>query len=421
VAALGADTTLPVVIQTVPDQTLGEAGLVSNVNLTTHFQNPEATGTAVRMTTTVGSLGTGNIDVALYDTLTPKTVANFLAYINAGYYGNDIIHRSVPGFVIQGGGYDISIINGNATVSSVPAFAPVQNEFAGSGLSNVAGTIAMAEVGSDPNSATNEWFINVADNSQNLNFQNGGFTVFGKIVGNGLAVAQIINSSQCGPYDESSFLASWQSIPLSGSGLTFGNLVYTNMATVPTLTYSAVSGNTSLVTVSMNGNIVQLTPSATHTGTANITITTTALDAGQIQTNFNVTVVAQGYNLWITPFNLSPSSANATANPSGDGVPNLLKFAFGGTPTLATRAPGLPQAESGGGVAFYQRQLSGLSYEVDESFDLVNWTKIWQTSDGLNAAVVAMHTSISGFDIVTIRDAAPATIRFWRVRVTQTL
>ena len=428
--ALRADLTSPAVAQTIPAPTLAQGGNAT-INLYSYINDPNVTGTAVRMTVKVGTLGTGNIDLALTDTLTPITVANFLAYISAGAYGNNIIHRSDPGgvtppvppatvpanpgFVIQGGGYAF-VLNGTVVeLDAVPTFSPIQNEV---GLSNVRGTIAMAKT-SAPNSATSQWFINLSDSNTFLDSPSetsGPFTAFGKVLGSGMQIADIVSELQINNYG-----GALSQLPLTANVVNnTGNFVLTNMAVVPAVTYTANSSNVSLVTVSLSGNTLTLIPSATNTGTANITVTTTDLEGGQLQTSFNVTVL-KSFGNWVAPFNLSVNAALATANPSGDGVPNLLKFAFGGNPTLATRAPGLPLAESGGGVEFYQRQLSGLSYEVDESPDLVNWTKIWQTSDGLSAAVVAMHTSITGFDVITIRDPAPATLRFWRVRVTQTL
>lgn len=131
----------------------------------------------------------GPIDIALDDTAAPLTVTNFLSYVNSGAYSNSFIHRSMPGFIIQGGGFKWdSGINGAVTI---PASAPVQNEFSTS-RSNVRGTVAMAKLPNDPNSATNQWFVNLADNSSNLDNQNGGFTVFGKVTSSGMKVADAI-------------------------------------------------------------------------------------------------------------------------------------------------------------------------------------------------------------------------------------
>ena len=126
----------------------------------------------------------------------PKTVSNFLNYVeNANgvrRYDGTFIHRSVPGFVIQGGGYAYDPGLGAFSANSAPHIqtdAPVINEF---GRSNVRGTVAMAKIGGNPDSATSEWFINLADNSANLDNQNGGFTVFGQVLGNGMSIADTI-------------------------------------------------------------------------------------------------------------------------------------------------------------------------------------------------------------------------------------
>ena len=131
------------------------------------------------------SSNVGDIDIELFDTETPLTVANFLFYVNAGRYNQSFIHRSLPGFVIQGGGF---WLNGNE-VFSVTTNAAVQNE---PGISNLRGTVAMAKLGDNPDSATSQWFINLEDNAENLDAQNGGFTVFGRVLGNGMAVADRI-------------------------------------------------------------------------------------------------------------------------------------------------------------------------------------------------------------------------------------
>ena len=123
----------------------------------------------------------GDFDMELFDSAKPKTVANFLGYVKRGDYKNSIIHRSVPGFMVQGGGFQLE---GN-TIKPVGAQAPVINE---PGLSNQRGTVAMAKLDGNPDSATNQWFINLGNNAANLDQQNGGFTVFGKVLGNGMDV-----------------------------------------------------------------------------------------------------------------------------------------------------------------------------------------------------------------------------------------
>jgi len=131
----------------------------------------------------------GAVEIELFDEEAPETVANFLTYVNDGDYVNSFIHRSVPGFVVQGGGF--TFIDG-ATVA-IPTDPPVINE---PGISNLRGTVAMAKVSGDPNSATSQWFFNLADNSAILDNTNGGFTVFGQVTGNGMDVIDQIAALQ---------------------------------------------------------------------------------------------------------------------------------------------------------------------------------------------------------------------------------
>ncbi|MDH4017963.1 MAG: peptidylprolyl isomerase [Xanthomonadales bacterium] len=128
----------------------------------------------------------GSIEIELLKDDAPKTVENFLRYLESGKYTASFIHRSEPGFIIQGGGFTFS----GSNPSGIIPFASVENEFK---LSNTRGTVAMAKVGNAPDSATSQWFINLADNSDNLDNQNGGFTVFARVIGNGMAVADAIN------------------------------------------------------------------------------------------------------------------------------------------------------------------------------------------------------------------------------------
>lgn len=146
----------------------------------------------------------GDIDVQMLRQSAPATVDNFLNYMNSGRYRNTFFHRSARGFVIQGGGWTFR----DNTLARITADPAVRNEFQ---QSNVRGTIAMAKLDGDPNSATSEFFFNLADNSGNLNNQNGGFTVFGRITNAaGLAVMDRIAALQT--YSIQDF----DSLPLTG-------------------------------------------------------------------------------------------------------------------------------------------------------------------------------------------------------------
>jgi peptidyl-prolyl cis-trans isomerase A (cyclophilin A) len=140
-----------------------------------------AHATIVEVTTNLGKF-----EINLYDESTPVTVQNFLNYVSSGKYNGTVIHRSVPGFVIQGGGFTfdqqlpLKAISANAAIINEPKW------------SNVRATVAMAKLAGNPNSATNQWFINLANNASNLDAQNGGFTVFGQINSTGMAVVDAI-------------------------------------------------------------------------------------------------------------------------------------------------------------------------------------------------------------------------------------
>ena len=126
------------------------------------------------MTNVIITTNMGNITVELDAEKAPKSVANFLAYMNAGHYNNTIFHRVIDGFMIQGGGFEPGM-------KQKPADTTVENE-AKNGLKNDPYTLAMART-SDPHSASAQFFINVKNNSF-LDYpgQDGwGYAVFGKV------------------------------------------------------------------------------------------------------------------------------------------------------------------------------------------------------------------------------------------------
>ncbi|MES2976299.1 MAG: peptidylprolyl isomerase [Pseudomonadota bacterium] len=121
--------------------------------------------------------GKGVITLELDAEKAPKTVANFLAYVNKGHYNNTVFHRVIPGFMVQGGGFEPGM-------KQKPTDAPIENE-ANNGLKNNKYTVAMARTQA-PHSASAQFFINASDNGF-LNhtapsLQGWGYAVFGKVV-----------------------------------------------------------------------------------------------------------------------------------------------------------------------------------------------------------------------------------------------
>jgi peptidyl-prolyl cis-trans isomerase A (cyclophilin A) len=126
----------------------------------------------VRLKTTAGE-----VVIELYPDKAPVTVQNFLGYVNSGFYRGTIFHRVIPGFMIQGGGL-------TASLEPKPTQAPIKNE-ATNGLKNDRGTVAMARTAA-PESATAQFFINVADNNflnhRDASAQGFGYAVFGRVI-----------------------------------------------------------------------------------------------------------------------------------------------------------------------------------------------------------------------------------------------
>ncbi len=145
--------------------------LISTLSFATE-NNMSDTQTKVKLTTTLGE-----IIIQLNTEKAPVSSANFLTYVNEGFYNGTIFHRIIPGFMAQGGGFDTSF-------NQKAVHAPIKNE-ANNGLANSRGTIAMART-NDPNSATAQFFINYKDNSflnhTSPTASGWGYAVFGEVI-----------------------------------------------------------------------------------------------------------------------------------------------------------------------------------------------------------------------------------------------
>jgi len=203
-------------------------------------------GQAVSNPTYRFTTNVGNIDVVLTPNVAPKTVANFLSYVNAGLYNNTIFHRLVSGFVAQAGGYQY-LANQTPAVVPVTAAAAIPNEY--SGVTNAAGTIAMALVSGNINSATSEWFFNLANNGANgQSLDSQSFTVFGQTNAAGIAVLNKINALPIA--DESAQLgADFNTLPLTGGNF----LLVTSIVPVPSITAPGFQSAASYASSSLTG------------------------------------------------------------------------------------------------------------------------------------------------------------------------
>ena len=285
-------TAAPVVGSTIPAWT-SPAGGTRDTSLAGTFTDVEA-DSAVRVSTT-----NGDMDFILFDSTTPATVANFKNYMSR--YTDSVFHRSISGFMIQGGGFKGTGVGNNFT--SVVTDPPVVNE---PGIANERGTVAMAKLGGDPNSATDQFFVSVADNRSNLDYQNGGFTAFGRVAGNGMTVADAISTLPTNTYglymDGATTATSFADFPINDSSapaaLDQTKLVKINSVTsIPTLIYTASSSDPGVV----NATIVsgQLHLEAMAGGTAEVTVTATDLD-NLTNTQVVAVTVNDTFSTWAT-------------------------------------------------------------------------------------------------------------------------
>jgi cyclophilin family peptidyl-prolyl cis-trans isomerase len=269
-------------------------GADQRVDLSAMFSSGNFSNSIIRMNTILGP-----IYVQVDDSQAPQTVANFLNYVTTGRYNNDIFHRLATNFVLQGGGFTFQ--TGPNRVTAVTTDPTVANEFDNTNRPNVVGTIAMAKLGGDPNSASSQFFFNLVDNTTTLGpDNNGGFTVFGKVMSG--ADMRIVNTLSAFPvHDESLTNSAFNTLPLQNySGTNFPNdATAANFALISSidiirrseqLTYSVINNsNPSAVTATIiAGDRLNLHPLST--GTSTVTVRATDLSGATVDATFTVNV-----------------------------------------------------------------------------------------------------------------------------------
>lgn len=302
----------------------------TSFDLRDYFAAPESEPSLVQVATPYGIFS-----MELLEQDAPLTVANFRAYVQDGAYRNALFHRSVPGFVIQTGGFSASLPP--VTVKTRP---PVTNEFR---VSNTRGTVAMAKLGGNPNSATSQWFINLGDNRANLDNQNGGFTVFARVLGNGMkvvdALAAVPSYNAGGDFSQ---------IPLRGIRRGQTNVTEANLLPLDQIftgPFAVRSSNPEAWSASLAGSVLTLRPGPLPAKPATITVRAADIQGRSVSSSFVVkSAPARRYcgtgemNLEGTPvygqIDITPSGSfsgvlQAPGRPAlrGSGVLNLVSGA----------------------------------------------------------------------------------------------
>ena len=259
------------------------------------FQEDTVSGTVVKFDTNA-PVSDSDIYIELAAN-TPLTNANFLSYVNNSAYDNTMFHRSVNNFVLQGGGFTAPTVDANQQGSdpvSIPTTGTVNNE---PGNLNIRGTIAMAKLGDLPDSATSQFFFNLNNNSF-LDSNNGGYTVFGEVLGSGMSVVDTMALQQT--YDATTYYANTALGELPLYNTFSDNIIRPNdflkieNADVVTesdlMTYVVESSDTAKLTASFDGNgDLVLTPVGSATGSVDVTVTATSkLDSESDSQTFSV-------------------------------------------------------------------------------------------------------------------------------------
>lgn len=279
------------VTQAIPDLQFADSATEHRIALSEHFDDTAVDGSVVRIETTQGTFY-----VQTFDSITPVTASNFLTLVDDANYADSFIHRSVPGFVVQGGGF---VWPDGGDVGSVAHNGTIVNEFSnwydpelggkatGAPL-NVRGTLAMAKVGGNPDSATSQWFVNTGNNAANLDSQNGGFTVFAEVLYDGMNVVDAVNAL---PLVDAQ--GAFSSLPLQdyvSGNIQPENIVFTSLSRVSELTWTVQSSDETVATAEIIDGELVVTPGTIRNTTAEITVEAADLAGNTVTETFEVII-----------------------------------------------------------------------------------------------------------------------------------
>jgi cyclophilin family peptidyl-prolyl cis-trans isomerase len=348
----------------------GNLSTPATVDLNAAFGTEEIDDQVVRFTSQFAVDGEAMVmDMALFRNRTPITRQNFLQYVTDGDYVDSFIHRSIPGFVIQGGAANIV----NSEIGSVPTDPPIVNEF---GISNTLGTISMAKLDGDPNSATSQWFVSLGANTDNLDHQNGGFTVFGRLTQETLSNALSFGNPALFP--TFNYGGIFSELPLwnthvPGSLQTTEFILFPTVELVPlpagqaaeelTLDYSIVgNSNPAVAAASITGGMLHLVPQPGQSGNTTLTIRATDSVGNAVEDTFVYTVtptaIPEVTTTPVTGITATTATLNGTVNPNG--LATAAYFEYGLTTAYGNTASVTLSPDNGLSVQNVSAAINGL-------------------------------------------------------------
>ena len=439
--AFAQEPVVPVLNVLFPDLESAENESQRVIALADYFGTEEINDKAVRLTAEWrnldGTPGTTNFDFLLFKNRTPITSANFLGYVNRGDYESMVVHRLVKDFVVQGGGFRIKQGETGPYSENVPTQPPIQNEF---GVSNTLATISMAKLGGDPDSATSQWFVSTGANSDNLDFQNGGFTVFGRVSKETFPnVMALNNAEEFTPYNLGGV---FNPAPLV-TGTTNDNYSaerffrFSSATEIPLpegqagtetgLSYSLVSqsGNGFATGTIVEGNLVIEFPAGLNEGGEEIFVVQAEDSVGnQVVDTFKITNPI-GFEEWRGNYYsgadlLDEEISGPLADPNGDGFNNFELFVLGlpaaGNQSGNAKPLQVETLANGSQVATLEvrKGMSGVEYVFEKSEDLKTWSAV---SGATRTTTAGVDRDVLKFNFP--QNPSPTPALFYRVRFTQ--